>query len=78
MYQRRLKIFVALCVCVLLTALVRLTLLQVFGADKARRQTDLLRVLPPETLATVRGKIFDRNGRTLALDRPAFSLYISN
>ncbi len=76
MYQRRLKIFVALCVGVLLIALARLAMLQVFGVNEARRQTELLRILPPESLATVRGKIFDRNGRTLALDRPAFSLYI--
>ena len=77
MYHRRLKIFVALCICVLLVALVRLATLQVFNVEQARRQTELLRVLPPETLATVRGKILDRNDRTLALDRPAFSLYIS-
>lgn len=77
MYQRRLKIFVGLCVGVLLIALVRLAFLQVFGAEAARRRTDELRILPPEVLATVRGKILDRSGRVLALDRPAFSLYIN-
>ena len=77
MYQRRLKIFVGLCICVLLVALVRLAILQVHGADEARRRTEMLRILPAEPLATVRGKILDRNGRIIALDRPSFSLHIS-
>ena len=77
MYQRRLKLFVGLCVGVLMIALSRLAYLQLVGVDEARRRTDELRILPPERLATVRGKIIDRNGRILALDRPAFSLHIS-
>lgn len=77
MYQNRLKIFIGLCVTVLVVALARLAFLQILAVEEARRRTDELRILPPESLATVRGKIIDRNGQTLALDRPAFSLHIN-
>ena len=77
MYHLRLKIFVGLCVGVLLVALGRLAYLQIFYVEEARNATQEMRILPALRLATVRGKIFDRNGRTLALDRPSFSLHIS-
>jgi penicillin-binding protein 2 len=77
MYHLRLKLFVGLCVGVLLIALGRLATLQIFYADAARDATEKMRILPAAPLATVRGKILDRNGQTLALDRPSFSLHIS-
>jgi penicillin-binding protein 2 len=77
MYHRRLKIFVGLCVGVVLIALGRLASLQILDVQEARRRTEELRVLPPERLSTVRGKIIDRNGHIVALDRPVFSLHIS-
>lgn len=77
MYYLRLKIFVSLCIGVLMIALWRLAFLQLRCADQARGEIQKMRILPPERLPTVRGKIFDRNGQTLALDRPVFSLHIS-
>lgn len=77
MYHLRLKLFVGLCVGVLLIALGRLAYLQIFYAEAARSATQAMRVLPAMRLATVRGKILDRNGRAAALDRPSFSLHIS-
>jgi penicillin-binding protein 2 len=77
MYHFRLKLFVGLCVGVLLVALGRLATLQIFYVEQARNATQEMRILPALRLATVRGKIFDRNGQILALDRPSFSLHIS-
>jgi len=77
MYQFRLKIFVGLCIGVLLIAMGRLVFLQVFRQEDARRAVESMRINPATRLATVRGKILDRNGHTLAVDRPAFSLTIS-
>jgi len=77
MYYRRLKIFVGLCIGVLMIALWRLAFLQLHGMEAARSEIAQMRILPPERLPTVRGKLYDRNGQTLALDRPVFSLHIS-
>ncbi len=77
MYQQRLKIFIILCIIALSACLTRLVYLQVFQAGKARTQIEQLRILPPQQLPTLRGKIIDRNGQTLALDKPVFFLNIS-
>lgn len=77
MYYLRLKIFVGLCIAVLLVALARLAYLQIVCVDEVRRTVNEMRIKPAASLPTVRGKIYDRNGQTLALDRPSFSLHIS-
>ncbi len=77
MYQLRLKIFVGLCACVLTVALIRLAYLQLFCAGQAMQAVEQMRVNAATSLPTVRGRIFDRSGRALALDRPSFSLHIN-
>jgi penicillin-binding protein 2 len=77
MYYLRLKIFVGLCIAVLAVALVRLAYLQLLCAEQARLIVSEMRIKPATRLPTLRGKIFDRNGQPLALDRPSFSLHIS-
>lgn len=77
MYHYRLKIFIMLCIGSLVIAVGRLVTLQTFQADKARQELESLRIRNPEQRPTVRGKILDRYGNALALDRPAFFLYIN-
>lgn len=77
MYQFRLKIFILLCIGGLVIAVGRLLTLQVFHVDKARAQLAQLRIARPQQRPTVRGKITDRTGKALALDKPAFFLYIN-
>lgn len=77
MYQFRLKIFVGLCVGVLLVAIGRLVFLQVFQKAQARQVIEAMRINPATRLPTVRGKILDRSGHTLAAEKPAFWLTIN-
>lgn len=76
MYHLRLKIFIFLCISVTVITVGRLVTLQTFGVWQARRQVSDMRILPPEQLPTIRGKILDRRERPLALDEPAFFLQI--
>jgi len=77
MYHLRLKIFIFLCISGLSVAVGRLLILQVRHVDQARQELADLRVMPPQQRPTIRGKICDRSGNALALDRPAFYLQIS-
>ncbi|MCK4958682.1 MAG: hypothetical protein KAT00_04770, partial [Planctomycetes bacterium] len=51
--------------------------LQVRHGAEYREQIRLMRILPPTQLPTVRGSIFDRTGRIIAADKPAFYLHIN-
>lgn len=77
MYHYRLKIFILLCVGSLIIAVGRLVTLQTFQAEKARQELDKLRIHDPDPLPAIRGQIQDRDGKPLALDRPAFFLHIN-
>lgn len=77
MYHLRLKIFIMLCISGLAIAVGRLLILQTAQVEKARQELANLRIMPPQQRPTIRGKILDRNGNALALDRPAFYLQIS-
>lgn len=77
MYHLRLKILILLCLSGLAVAVGRLVLLQTRDVEQARQELVELRISPPQQRPTIRGKILDRNGQTLALDRPAFYLQIS-
>jgi penicillin-binding protein 2 len=77
MYHLRLKIFIFLCISGLTVAVGRLLILQTFHVEQARQELADLRVMPPQQRPTIRGKILDRSGKALALDRPAFYLRIS-
>jgi penicillin-binding protein 2 len=77
MYHLRLKILILLCLGGLAVAVGRLIILQTCRVQQARQELAELRVMAPQQRPTIRGKILDRSGRTLALDRPAFYLQIS-
>jgi penicillin-binding protein 2 len=77
MYHLRLKIFIFLCISGLTVAVGRLLILQTRHVETARQELADLRVMPAQQRPTIRGKILDRSGQTLALDRPAFYLRIS-
>ncbi|MHC4526060.1 MAG: penicillin-binding protein 2, partial [Planctomycetota bacterium] len=76
MYHYRLKIFILLCVGSLVIAVGRLVTLQTFQVEKARQELVDMRILPAQQRPTIRGQILDRNGKSLALDQPAFFLHI--
>ena len=77
MYHFRLKILIMLCVGGLIIAVGRLLTLQTFQAQKARQELADMRVKDPQQRPTVRGKIVDRYGNPLALDKPTFFLHIN-
>ncbi len=73
MYHLRLKILILLCLGGLTVAVGRLIILQSLSGSAGPSGTGrACASWPPSSGPTIRGKILDRNGRTLALDRPAF------
>lgn len=77
MYHYRLKILIMLCVGGAIIAVGRLMTLQTFQAKKARQELADMRIMALKQRPTVRGKILDRYGNPLAIDRPAFFLHIN-
>jgi penicillin-binding protein 2 len=77
MYHYRLKILIMLCVGALVIAVGRLLTLQTFQAKKARQELADMRVMALKQRPTVRGKILDRYGNPIAIDKPAFFLHIN-
>ena len=77
MYHYRLKILIMLCVGGLIIAVGRLLTLQTFQAQKARQELADMRIMSLKQRPTVRGKILDRYGNPLALDKPVFFLHIN-
>lgn len=77
MYHFRLKIFILLCLVGLTIAVSRLMILQTCRVQQAREEVEKLRILVPQQRPTIRGRILDRSGNPVALDKPAFFLYIN-
>ena len=77
MYKQRLQIFIFFCVLAVAVCVGRLAYLQLAQGDDYRSRIEQMRVLGPMQLPTIRGGIFDRNGNTLAIDKPAFYLYVN-
>ncbi|MHC4960698.1 MAG: penicillin-binding transpeptidase domain-containing protein [Planctomycetota bacterium] len=77
MYHYRLKILIMLCVGGLIIAVGRLLTLQTFQAKKARQELADMRIMALKQRPTVRGKILDRYGNSIAIDKPAFFLHIN-
>ena len=77
MYKRRLLIFIFVCVVACLVCIGRLAYLQLGLGDDYRRQIEEMRILGPMQLPTIRGSIIDRSGNVLAIDKPAFYLYVN-
>jgi len=77
MYKRRLLIFIFICILAGFVCIGRLAYLQLGVGGDYRRQIEEMRILGPMQLPTIRGSIFDRGGRVLAVDKPAFYLYVN-
>ena len=78
MYSRRLKIFIGFCLTLVVICLIRLGFMQIGPGHKvALEKVSTMRNKPPVKLPTLRGKILDRKGRTLAIDQPSFHIYLS-
>jgi len=77
MYKRRLLIFIFICILAGFVCIARLAYLQLGVGGDYRRQIEEMRILGPMQLPTIRGSIFDRGGRVLAVDKPAFYLCVN-
>jgi penicillin-binding protein 2 len=77
MYKQRLQIFISFCILAVVVCIGRLAYLQLAQGDDYRSRIEQKRVLGPMQLPTIRGSIFDRNGNIIAVDEPAFYLYIN-
>ncbi|MCI0498696.1 MAG: hypothetical protein L0Y36_03310 [Planctomycetales bacterium] len=77
MYHLRLKIFILLCLGGLTVAVGRLMILQTMHIQQARQNLEQMRILGPQQCPTIRGRILDRHGNAVALDKPAFYLHIN-
>jgi penicillin-binding protein 2 len=76
MYGKRVKIFVAVSILLLLVCLLRLTEMQLLPDSSLQDAIAELRQGQSRQLKTIRGKILDRKGRVLAVDEPRFQLSI--
>jgi len=74
MITRRLIVCILFYLLALTVVSVRLGWLQWVQGPKYVDQTRIQQTLPPQWLETVRGTIYDRNGRELAIDRPHYEL----
>lgn len=74
MYKQRLNIFILLCILCAAVCGVRLVYLQIFKSEYYREQIAINSLNAPKQLPTIRGNILDRNGKYIAVDKPAFYL----
>lgn len=79
MYDRRVKIFIAVALSFLLIGLMRLSQMQLLASSQIQDEIAALKLRRNRTrqFETVRGNILDRDGRILATDTPEFQLVIS-
>ena len=68
LYNKRLKIFICICLAFLLIIFVRLVRVQLYPSGVWKTQIEKLRGDPQKQLPTLRGKILDRNSNILAVD----------
>jgi penicillin-binding protein 2 len=78
MYTKRIKIFIILSSLMLLACIIRLAQMQLLPHSSVQVEIDKLKNIEAKTeqLLSVRGKIYDRKGRELAVDKPTFWLNI--
>lgn len=79
MYDRRLKIFIAAGLALMLIAVLRLVQMQLLADSQLQDEIAALRNQRGQLrhFGTVRGDILDRNGNVLATDVPQFELVVS-
>ncbi len=76
MYDKRVKIFIAIITVLLLVCVMRLVEMQLLSDSSLQDDIAELKRGQSRQLKTVRGKILDRKGRDLAVDEPRFQLSI--
>jgi len=78
MYEKRIKIFVAVIAAFLVVCLGRLVQMQLYSGSFYRAEIGKLKDERGRThqLKTIRGKILDRRGTVIAADEPRFQLHI--
>ncbi len=79
MYDKRVKIFIAISLAMLLMCVVRLAQMQLLADSKIQDDITQLKQQRGSSrqLKTVRGRILDRNGNVLAVDAPRFQICIN-
>ncbi|MCF7956660.1 MAG: hypothetical protein K9M75_12725, partial [Phycisphaerae bacterium] len=77
MYKQRLYFFIFLCFIAVSVCFSRLAYMQVVGKTEAREKIRDDRLKDPMQLPTVRGSIYDRCMKELAIDKPQFYVKIS-
>ena len=78
MFRKRLYIFIGFCGLAFSVCTARLAYLQTGDRkDAAREKIRLSRIRSPMQLPTLRGGIYDRKNRELAVDKPRFSLQVN-
>ncbi len=76
MFERRLKIILALPIIFGAVIVVRLYQLQILKGDDYERQAEAALVSPKQFLPPLRGRILDRSGRVLVSDEPAHDVTV--
>jgi len=79
MYDRRVKVFIGVCLAVLLTCVLRLAQMQLLAGSAVQDEIARLKERRTQSrqLKTLRGKILDRHGNVLAADAPRFQVYVN-
>jgi len=78
MYDKRVKIFIAISLALLAVCVLRLAQMQLFASSEVQNEiAELKRQKSRSTqLKTVRGRVLDRNGNVLAANMPRFQVCI--
>lgn len=79
MYDKRVKIFIAISLAMLLLCVLRLAQMQLLANSEIQDEIAILKQQRGSSrpLKTVRGRILDRNGNILAADAPRFQICIN-
>jgi len=79
MYDQRVKVFIGVCLAILLVCVVRLAQMQLLAESAVQDEIAKLKERRSESrqLKTLRGKILDRHGHVLATDTPKFQVYVN-
>jgi penicillin-binding protein 2 len=76
MFERRLKVLLALIGVAAIVVVARLVQLQVVRATEYDEQAREVTLRPPRALPCIRGRILDRNGTVLASDQPCWNVCV--
>lgn len=74
LYDKRLKIFIYICLAFLFIIFLRLGRIQLYPSSAWKSQVEKLRGNPQKQLPTLRGRILDRNSNVLAVDEARFAI----